>query len=164
MRFHNITCDDMLNGAGLRVVLWVSGCSHRCPKCQNPMTWDPDDGVIFDEKSKEELFGKLSKDYIAGITLSGGDPLYEGNREEITALCKEIKEKFPGKNIWLYTGYVWERVEKLEVMRYVDVVIDGKFIVQLQDNQLHWRGSANQRVIDVKKSFEKKETVLYKEN
>ncbi|MBR1442789.1 MAG: 4Fe-4S cluster-binding domain-containing protein, partial [Firmicutes bacterium] len=90
MRFHNITHDDMLNGAGLRVVLWVSGCSHRCPGCQNPLTWDPNDGVIFDEESKAELFGELSKEYIAGITLSGGDPLYDGNREEITGLCREI--------------------------------------------------------------------------
>ena len=91
----------MLNGAGLRVVLWVSGCSHRCPGCQNPLTWDPNDGVIFDEESKAELFGELSKEYIAGITLSGGDPLYDGNREEITGLCREIKEKFPEKNIWM---------------------------------------------------------------
>ena len=83
MKFHNITTDDMLNGDGLRTVLWVSGCSHHCKGCQNPITWDPHVGVEFDEKAKEELFEKLEPDYISGLTLSGGDPLFEYNRENL---------------------------------------------------------------------------------
>lgn len=149
MRYHNITKDDMLNGDGLRVVLWVSGCSHCCKECQNPVTWDPNGGLLFGEPEKQEVFKELAKDYVAGITFSGGDPLYYGNRPQIQKLAKEIKEKFPDKTIWLYTGFVWESVASLEIMRYADVVVDGEFIVEQKDTQLHWRGSANQRVIDV---------------
>lgn len=112
MRYHNITKDDMLNGQGLRVVLWCSGCSHRCPECQNPITWDPNCGLLFDEEAKKEIFEELSKDYISGITFSGGDPLHEANLSEVLSLIKEIKEKFPEKNIWLYTGYTWENIFK----------------------------------------------------
>ena len=97
MRYHNITKDDMLNGDGLRVVLWVAGCNHCCPQCQNPVTWDPNGGLLFDERAKEELFEQLEKSYISGITYSGGDPLYVGNREAITAHTTEIREKFPEK-------------------------------------------------------------------
>ena len=136
MRYHNITKDDMLNGEGLRVVLWVSGCSHHCKNCQNPVTWDPEGGLFFDEAAKEELFAELEKDYISGITFSGGDPLFPGNRQDITALLKEIREKFPDKNIWMYTGFSWEEVSALEAMQYVDVLVDGKFVEELKDNQL----------------------------
>ena len=159
MRYHNITKDDMLNGEGLRVVLWVSGCSHQYKNCQNPVTWDPEGGLFFDEAAKEELFAELEKDYISGITFSGGDPLFPGNRQDITALLKEIREKFPDKNIWMYTGFSWEEVSALEAMQYVDVLVDGKFVEELKDNQLHWKGSYNQRIIDVQKSL--RESSLY---
>lgn len=147
MNYHDITKDDMRNGDGLRVVLWVSGCEHHCPGCQNPVTWDPDDGLYFDEKAKEELFDLLGRDYISGLTLSGGDPLYPGNRDEITGLAKEVKERFRDKDIWLYTGYVYDSIKDLEIMRYVDVVVDGPYLEDLRDVKLHWRGSSNQRVI-----------------
>lgn len=163
MRYHNITHDDMLNGDGLRVVLWVSGCTHHCEGCHNKVTWDINDGLIFDKAAKDELFSYLSMDYMQGITFSGGDPLHPDNREEVTALAKEIKDKFPKKDIWLYTGFAWENVENLDIMNYVDVVVDGKFMQQFKDNKLHWRGSANQRVIDVKKTREKGEISLFSE-
>ncbi|NCC45274.1 MAG: anaerobic ribonucleoside-triphosphate reductase activating protein, partial [Clostridia bacterium] len=105
MRYHNITKDDMLNGDGLRVVLWVAGCSHHCKGCQNPSTWDPNGGIPFEAKDEAEIFSQLDHSYIEGITFSGGDPLYEENREEITRLAKEIKKRYPEKTIWLYTGY-----------------------------------------------------------
>ena len=105
MRYHNITKDDMLNGDGLRVVLWVAGCGHHCKGCQNPITWDPNGGIPFDDAAKAEIFEQLDKDYISGITFSGGDPLYEANRADVTALAKEIKERYPKKDIWVYTGY-----------------------------------------------------------
>ena len=116
MRYHNITKDDMLNGDGLRVVLWVAGCSHGCPECQNPVTWDPNGGLPFTEKEKHELFDELEKPYIAGITFSGGDPLHEVNEVEITELAKEIRDRFPHKTIWLYTGYEWSALTGHEIL------------------------------------------------
>ncbi|WMJ85325.1 anaerobic ribonucleoside-triphosphate reductase activating protein [Anaerocolumna sp. MB42-C2] len=153
MRYHNITKDDMLNGTGLRVVLWVSGCTHGCPGCQNPITWDINDGLIFDASAKEELFAELRKDYIEGITLSGGDPLHPANRSEIGALVEEIHATFPGKNIWIYTGFNWDDIHTLSFLPFVDVIVDGRFQIELLDSQLHWRGSSNQNVIDVKESL-----------
>lgn len=161
MRYHNITKDDMLNGNGLRVVLWMSGCSHCCYKCQNPVTWDPNGGLVFDEEAKNELFESLEKKYIQGITFSGGDPLYPDSREELLALIKEIKVKFPEKNIWLYTGYSWEEIMDLELISYLDVLVDGKFIYEQWDNTLPWKGSANQRVIDVQETLKLGKMVLY---
>ena len=105
MNYHNITTDDMLNGDGLRTVLWVAGCGHACPGCQNPVTWDACGGLPFDEAAKAELFEKLGKPHISGITFSGGDPLYPANREAVTALAAEVRARFPKKTIWLYTGY-----------------------------------------------------------
>lgn len=153
MRYHNITKDDMLNGDGLRVVLWVAGCNHCCEGCQNPITWDPDGGLLFDEKAKEEIFAQLDKSYISGITFSGGDPLHPANRLDVRNLMAEIKERYPNKTIWLYTGDVWENIMYYAVMQYVDVVVDGEFKKDLMDVKLLWKGSANQRVIDVQKTI-----------
>lgn len=149
MRYHNITKDDMLNGDGLRVVLWVAGCNHCCKGCQNPITWDPDGGLLFDEDAKQEIFDQLDKDYISGITFSGGDPLHTANRLDVRNLMIEIKEKYPTKTIWLYTGDVWEKIYQLPVLKYVDVLVDGEFVEELRDVKLCWKGSKNQRVIDV---------------
>ncbi len=153
MRYHDITKDDMNNGDGLRITLWVSGCIHMCSQCQNPQTWDPDGGVYFDEDAKKELFDLLSRDYISGLTLTGGDPLYPGNRNDILQLLKEFKTTFPKKDVWLYTGYLWEDIQDLELMQYVDVVVDGPYDKNLKDVTLCWKGSSNQRVIDVKESL-----------
>lgn len=153
MRYHNITKDDMLNGDGLRVVLWVSGCSHCCKGCQNPITWDVNSGLLFDEAAKEEIFEQLDKPYISGITFSGGDPLHSANRMDVRGLMAEIKEKYPNKTIWLYTGDVWENVMHYPLMRYVDVLVDGEFMIEKRDVKLMWKGSSNQRVIDVQKSL-----------
>ncbi|WFR57422.1 anaerobic ribonucleoside-triphosphate reductase activating protein [Anaerocolumna sp. AGMB13025] len=161
MRYHNITKDDMLNGSGLRVVLWVSGCNHGCKGCQNPVTWNVNDGLIFDEAAKEELFAELNKDYIEGITLSGGDPLHPANRADIGVLIEEIHTAFPSKNIWLYTGYSWADINDLPFIPYVDVLVDGRFRIELLDNQLHWKGSSNQNVIHVKKSLSENNLVLF---
>ena len=160
MRYHDITKDDMKNGDGLRVVLWVAGCSHHCPGCQNPVTWDPEDGLPFDWAAEEEIFGQLEQEYISGLTLSGGDPLYEGNREAVTELVRKVKSRYPKKTIWLYTGYRWEEIRDLEVIRDIDVVVDGRYIQEERDITLEWRGSANQRVIDVPKTRELGQIVL----
>lgn len=154
MRYHNITKDDMLNGDGLRVVLWVAGCSHCCKDCQNPLTWDPAGGLLFDAAAKEELFEQLDKSYISGITFSGGDPLHSANRPDVRELMKEIKEKYPDKTIWLYTGDSWENIYHYSLMKYVDVLVDGEFQAERKDVKLLWKGSSNQRVIDVQKSLQ----------
>ena len=171
----------MNNGDGLRVVLWLSGCSHHCYNCQNPQTWNPDSGIPFDESAKQEIFNELSKDYISGITFSGGDPLYENNLDEVLKLVKEIRIFFPEKTIWLYTGYDFdllnskyneykytpfaanadEWLTRWEIISNVDVLIDGEYIDEQRDITLKWRGSSNQRVIDVKQSFTQNKIVLY---
>lgn len=153
MRYHNITKDDMLNGDGLRVVLWVAGCSHCCKECQNPITWDPNGGVLFDTAAKQEIFDQLDKPYISGITFSGGDPLHAANRLEVRNLMAEIREKYPKKTIWLYTGDVWENIRQDVTMQYVDVLVDGEFVAEEKDTLLRWKGSRNQRVIDVQASL-----------
>lgn len=105
MNYLKIEHEDVCNGTGLRVVLWLSGCSHHCYNCQNPQTWNPNSGIPFDEAAKQEIFDELSKDYISGITITGGDPLYESNLSDVLSLIKEIRISFPEKTIWLYTGY-----------------------------------------------------------
>ncbi len=161
MRYHDITKDDMKNGDGLRVVLWLSGCAHHCPGCQNPVTWDPQDGLLFDREAKKEVAELMGRPYISGLTLSGGDPLFSGNVEEVTAYAKEIRESFPEKTIWLYTGETWEDIRGLEIMKYIDVLVDGRFEEEKKDNRLHWKGSGNQRVIDVQESLKQKKTVIH---
>ncbi|MGN0298614.1 MAG: anaerobic ribonucleoside-triphosphate reductase activating protein [Lachnospiraceae bacterium] len=161
MRYHNITKDDMLNGDGLRVVLWVAGCNHHCPECQNPVTWDIEGGLPFDENALAEIEEQLSQDYISGITLSGGDPLHPANRKDIGELVEKLHRKFPQKTIWLYTGYLWEEIKDLSFLPLIDIVVDGPFIKALKDNQLEWKGSSNQKVIDVKQTFKKGTMILH---
>ncbi|MDO5397859.1 MAG: anaerobic ribonucleoside-triphosphate reductase activating protein [bacterium] len=161
MRYHNITTDDMLNGDGLRVVLWVAGCEHHCKNCHNPYTWDINGGIPFDSAAKEELFNELKKPYISGITFSGGDPLHIRNRAEIANLIYEIKKDFPDKTIWLYTGYEWEDICNLFYIGKVDVIVDGEYKETMRDTNLCWRGSSNQDVIDVKQSLEKDTKILW---
>ena len=161
MNYHNITVDDMLNGDGLRTVLWVSGCDHRCRGCQNPQTWPEASGIPFDEAAKAELFEALSRDYMNGITFSGGDPLYCANRETVGALIREIHETLPEKTIWLYTGSLFEDIRRLPFISQIDVIVDGPYIEGIRDPQLHWKGSKNQRVIDVKRTLEEGQIVLW---
>lgn len=163
MRYHNITKDDMLNGDGLRVVLWVAGCNHGCKGCQNPITWDPCGGLPFTEREKKEIFQELDKSYISGITFSGGDPLYPANVQDVTALAREIRRQYPSKTIWLYTGSLWKDVKDLEIVQYLDVLVDGKFVESLKDVNLAWRGSGNQKVIDVPSTLKEGKIVLQAE-
>ena len=151
----------MLNGDGLRVVLWVAGCTHGCKGCHNPITWDIQGGIEFDEAARQEINTEMEKDYVSGLTFSGGDPLHPENRKEITALARELKQRYPDKTLWMYTGFSWDEVDDLQVMQYIDVLVDGEFIMALKDDQLHWKGSSNQRVIDVKKTRECGHVVLW---
>ena len=151
----------MLNGDGLRVVLWVAGCAHACPGCHNPVTWDPEGGLPFDEAARQEIYEELEKDYVSGITFSGGDPLHPAKMQGVTELARQIRSDFPDKTIWLYTGSTWDEVRDLEMIRYVDVLVDGPFREDEKDSALHWKGSANQQVIDVQKTLKTGEVVLH---
>lgn len=173
MNYHNITYPDMNNGDGLRVVLWLSGCSHHCKGCQNPQTWNPDSGIKFDEKAFNELFDELEKDYISGITLTGGDPMFINNLSEVYNICSFVKRHYQDKTVWIYTGYTWEDIlenhgensygndERQLILKYCDVLIEGRFKEDKKDVTLKWRGSSNQRVIDVQESLKQNKVILY---
>ena len=161
MKYHNITKEDMLNGDGIRVVLWVAGCEHHCKGCHNPITWDKNGGLPFDKAAEDELFEALNKPHIDGITFSGGDPLMPYNRSEVFRLVKKCRKEFPEKSIWIYTGFTWADVKDLDGIELVDVVAEGRFVEDLKDNNLHWVGSSNQNVLDVKESLAKGEIVLH---
>ena len=146
MNYFAITKDDLLNGEGLRVVLWVAGCEHHCKGCHNPYTHDVNGGIKFGQDALDELLEALEQEHIQGLTLSGGDPLHPKNRYEMGQLCKLIKEQYPDKTIWIYTGYTFEQVKHLEVLEYIDVLVDGKFVQELADVNCEWRGSTNQNI------------------
>lgn len=165
MNYHNITHDDMNNGDGLRVVLWVAGCNHHCKDCQNPITWNPDDGLPFLVKDVWEIFTELEKPYIAGITFSGGDPLHPANREDVLHLITEVKQNYPDKTVWVYTGYTWDEITQDEelfgMMKQIDVLVDGKFETKLKQVTYPWAGSTNQKVIDVQTTLKEGRIVLH---
>ena len=148
MNYHNITKCDMLNGEGVRVVLWVSGCVHACPNCHNQQTWNPNSGIPFDNEAIQEIYAELDNPYVDGITFSGGDPLHPLNYNTILWLCTQIKLKYPNKNIWLYTGYSLDTVKLIysDILEYVDVLVDGTFIEKFKSPDKHWIGSSNQKI------------------
>lgn len=179
MNYHTITYPDQNNGDGLRVVLWLSGCSHHCYNCQNPQTWDVNSGIPFDESAKEELFRELGKDYISGLTLSGGDPLHEANLDGVLDLVNEIRLLFPNKSIWIYSGYTWNQVmnpiitddfnpkrdelihKRQNIVKQCTVMVDGRYIDSQRNPSKKWAGSNNQRVIDIQQSLQKGKVVLW---
>lgn len=146
MRFWSISYPDLNNGLGCRATLWVAGCSHHCKGCHNKQTWSFKGGRLFTDKDKENLFNVLDKEYIKGLTLSGGDPM--DSFDEILGLVKEVKEKFPLKDIWLYTGYTLEEIRNnnsmSEIIPYIDYLVDGRFEKDKRDLSLKFRGSTNQ--------------------
>lgn len=148
MNYHEIEKCSISNGTGFRTVLYVSGCSMRCKGCFNSETWNKNSGKPFDDVAKQELLNSLNHSYIAGVTFSGGHPLEPYNFPEVVELMKEIKSTYPTKDIWVYTGYEFSAVQRLspEVLRYADVIVDGRFIEDLKDITLKFRGSSNQNI------------------
>ena len=171
MNYHKIEKASVANGPGVRVVLWVSGCSLHCKGCHNPQTWDFNSGKPFDEAAKQELFEVLSKPYIQGITFSGGHPLEWPNVVTIARLITEIKRNFPNKDIWLYTGLTLSINDFIiptetysiitAILYHCDVIVDGPYIEEQRDITLPFRGSKNQRLIDVKETLKQNKIVLY---
>ena len=161
MRYADITTCDIANGEGVGVVLWCQGCSLNCPGCQNKCTHASADGKEFSSKEEDLIISELKRPQISRLTLSGGHPLELYNLPACEALCKRVKAEVPETKIWCYTGLLWEKVKFLHIMRDIDVLVDGPYVESLRDITLPWRGSSNQRVIDVKASLEKDKVVLY---
>lgn len=155
MRYLNITSPDVNNGEGFRVTLWVAGCSHHCKGCHNPETWNYKQGKALRE-IKKDLFTKLDNSYIKGITLSGGDPLDQNLKSliELYFLICEIKTKFPDKDIWVYSGDVYENLIKhplkKAILKKCDILVDGPYRYAQRDLSLPFRGSSNQRIIHLR--------------
>ena len=162
MRYNKIRKMDISNGPGVRVSIFMQGCAFHCKNCFNPETWDFKLGEEFTDDTINEVLELASKDHIVGLSILGGEPMHPNNIEGTTKLAKAFKEKYPNKSIWSWTGFLFDRdLKDKEVMKYIDVLVDGQYKDELHDFRLKWRGSSNQRVIDVKKSLKKKEIVLY---
>ncbi|MBQ8468184.1 MAG: anaerobic ribonucleoside-triphosphate reductase activating protein [Clostridia bacterium] len=171
MNYATIKPVDIANGEGVRVTLFVSGCRHHCKNCFNPDQWDFSYGKEFNDKVIDEILSYMAPDYIAGLTLLGGEPFEKENQEGLLKLLKAVKQKYPNKNIWSYTGFVldkelWGKSRASgknadEMLKYIDVLVDGRFVEDLKNITLRFRGSSNQRIIDVPASLKKHEVVLY---
>lgn len=163
MNFAKIKSVDVANGEGVRVSLFVSGCGHHCKGCFNSELWDYNAGQDFTTKDLVDIINLCSKSYISGISLLGGEPLDPRNVAVVTSVVKFFKGHFPNKTVWCYTGFKFEDVYNLEIMKYIDVLVDGEFVEELKDPRLKFRGSSNQRIIDVKKTMQCWNIVLRKD-
>lgn len=163
MNYGKIKSIDIANGEGVRVSLFVSGCPHHCKGCFNPELWNYNAGKLFTSKTTSDIIRLCEEDYITGLSLLGGEPLAPEHIYQVTTLCFLFKTYFSTKDIWCYTGYKWEDVKWFPIMKYIDVLVDGQFVEELKDPRLKFRGSSNQRIIDVKKSIESGQVVLRKD-
>ena len=171
MYYGEIKNCDIANGTGVRVSLFVSGCTHHCKGCFNPMTWDFCYGKPYGKAEEDRIVSLLAPSYIAGLSLLGGEPCEPQNITALLPLLRRVKSELPNKTIWCYTGYTFEKdllgrtgTEKSEVeefLRYIDILVDGEFILEKKNIQLKFRGSENQRIIDVKKSLAEGKTILW---
>jgi anaerobic ribonucleoside-triphosphate reductase activating protein len=152
---------DINNGEGIRVSLWVAGCPHHCYKCHNSQYWDYTVGTEFTYKDMNLIIKCLETDISKDFSILGGEPLAPYNIEKVTEICKEVKNKYPYKNIWIWTGYDFNNIKDKDILKYIDILIDGKYIDSLHDDNLMWRGSSNQRIIDIKESLKQNKVVLY---
>lgn len=165
MNYGEIKKYDIANGIGVRTSLFVSGCTHHCKKCFNPETWNFNYGKPYTKETEDEIIESLSPYYIAGLSLLGGEPFEPQNQAELLGLLRRVREELPMKNVWCYSGYLFEELSGKvpsrarceytdEMLSLIDVLVDGEFIEEKKDISLHFRGSSNQRIIDLKKTFE----------
>ncbi len=162
-RYNKIRKMDISNGPGVRVSIFMQGCIFHCEGCFNPETWDFKCGNEFTDDTINEVLNLCAPDHIKGLSILGGEPMHPKNIEATTKLAKEFKKKYPNKTIWSWTGFTFEDIKDKEVFKYIDVLIDGQFKINLRNPNLRWKGSSNQRVIDVQKSLKKGEVVLSEE-
>ena len=174
MNYLEIKKYDIANGPGVRTSLFVSGCTHHCKGCFNPESWDFTAGREFGEKEINEILDALKDDYIKGLTILGGEPMEIKNQECLVDLVKKVKKNFPNKDIWVYTGYLFDKdiIDNMskkysftnEFLKYIDVMVDGEFKLEQKDLSIIFRGSRNQRIIDVQKSLKEKKVILHEKD
>ena len=166
MKYAQIREIDITNGSGIGVALFTQGCPYHCKNCFNPETWDFNKGMVWTKETENKIIELLKPEYITRLTILGGEPLIERNIEPLTALLKRVKGIYPDKQVWLYTGGDFEVLEGLyeEIFRYIDILIDGRYVDDLRDYKLKWRGSSNQRIIDVQASLKSGNVVFSSEN
>lgn len=173
MNYADIKNCDVANGPGVRVSLFVSGCTHHCKECFNPETWDFDYGEVFTPMEETRVLEYLKPDYIKGLSLLGGEPLEHVNQQGLLPLVKKVKETYPNKTIWCYTGYDFEKdilgrmveqwEETKELLSYIDVIVDGEFMIDKKDLGLVFKGSSNQRTIMVQESLAANEIIYWEQ-
>ena len=166
MKYAQIREMDVTNGNGIGVALFTQGCPYHCKNCFNPETWDFNKGTDWTKETENKIIELLKPEYITRLTILGGEPLIERNIEPLTALLKIVKGIYPDKQVWLYTGGDFEVLEGLyeEIFQYIDILIDGRYIDDLRDYKLKWRGSSNQRIIDVQASLKSGDVIFSPEN
>ena len=160
MRYNLIRKMDISNGPGIRVSVFMQGCAFHCKNCFNPETWDFDKGNEFNDDIINQVLDLCNNDSIKGLSILGGEPLHPKNIDGSTKLAKAFKKKYPKKNIWVWSGFLFENLKEKEIMKYIDVLVDGQYKDELHSPKLKWRGSSNQRVIDVKKSLKDNKIIL----
>lgn len=164
MRYSKIRKMDISNGPGVRVSIFMQGCSFHCPNCFNPETHDFNGGEEFNDTIIQQVLTLASPEHIAGLSILGGEPMHPINRKGTEKLAKAFKEAYPNKTIWMWSGYLFDRdLHDQEVLRYIDVLVDGQYQDELHDFRLKWRGSSNQRVIDVQASLKEEHIVLFEQ-
>lgn len=162
MRYNRIRKMDISNGPGIRVSIFMQGCSFHCENCFNKETWDFDKGEEFTNDTIEKVLTLCESEHIVGLSILGGEPMHPNNIEGTTLLAKRFKEKYPKKTLWVWSGFLFDKhLKGKEVLNYIDVLVDGQYVDSLHDFELEWRGSSNQRVIDVKASLKKDKVILY---
>lgn len=162
MRYNKIRKMDVSNGPGIRVSIFLQGCEFHCKNCFNPETWSFKSGKEFNEDAINRVLELADKETISGLSILGGEPMHPKNIEGTIELAKKFKEKFPKKTVWVWSGFLYEDVLKRdpEVFNYIDVMVDGQYVDELHDPTLRWKGSSNQRVIDIKKTKKSGKVVL----
>lgn len=170
MKYIKIKKTDVANGPGIRVSIFVSGCHHHCEGCFNQEAWDFNSGKCFNKNTIEEIIDFMNHNYISGLSLLGGEPFELINQQGLLPLLKKVKKFYPNKDIWAYSGYLYEELiempykETKEILDLIDVLVDGKFVDSLKDPNLYFRGSSNQRIIDMNKTRKNKKIILHEKN
>ena len=164
MHYNTIRKMDISNGPGVRVSIFMQGCVFHCKNCFNPETWDFNNGKEFNDEVINHVLDLCDQSYIKGLSILGGEPMHPKNIEGTTKLAKAFKERFPEKNLWCWSGYSFDELKDKEILKYADVLVDGRYVDDLHNPLLKWRGSSNQRVIDVQKSLKQNKVVLLKED
>ena len=160
MKYNKIRKMDVSNGPGVRISIFIQGCEFHCKDCFNPETWDFKCGNDFNEDTINKVLELCNNDYINGLSILGGEPLHPVNIEGVTKLSKLFKEKYPNKSLWVWTGFQYENIKDKEIFKYIDVLVDGQFKAELFSPKLRWRGSSNQRVIDIIKSKKENKIII----